>query len=185
MTWSTVHLEQAGGEGAILFLDIDGVCHPESSSVRTQDNYLFCRLPLLEGWLRERPGVGVVIASAWRAVHPVDELVGLFTGDLQEQIFGTTPVALRDDWAQFDDEPQGDLYIRESEIRYWLHAQGFACRRWAAIDDQPWLFRPFCPNLVMCDGSVGLTRRELDRLDVVLGLEEQVTGVRHVPGCLC
>ena len=52
------------------FLDFDGVLHPDRSSV---DLY-FCRLTLLEPWLRKRPQIEVVISSSWREAHPLDEL---------------------------------------------------------------------------------------------------------------
>jgi hypothetical protein len=61
----------------ILFLDVDGVLHPEGPSREPK----FCRLPLLEEWLRGRPGVEVVISSSWREVHPFEELVSFFAED--------------------------------------------------------------------------------------------------------
>lgn len=47
----------------VLFLDFDGVTHPEVCTAEQ----LFCCLPLIEEVLRRRPGVDIVISSSWRA----------------------------------------------------------------------------------------------------------------------
>src|SRR5262249_45373950 len=78
----------ATGRGSlILFLDFDG-SSPEKSPTETK----FCRLPLLEAWLRLRLVVDVVISSSWREVHRFEELVGLFAPDLQGRVVGCTPL---------------------------------------------------------------------------------------------
>lgn len=50
------------------FLDFDGVLHPDRSTI----DQFFCRLPLLETWLRKHPTVDVAISSSWRAAHPIE-----------------------------------------------------------------------------------------------------------------
>lgn len=75
----------------VLYLDFDGALHPENS--RTEPK--FCRLPLLEAWLGERPSVEVVISSSWREVHPFAELVSFFAEDLQHRVIGVTPLLRR------------------------------------------------------------------------------------------
>ncbi|MFZ3000646.1 MAG: HAD domain-containing protein [Undibacterium umbellatum] len=47
----------------ILFLDFDGVLHPEPCYDKTQ---LFSCLPRLEAILRDFPTVQIVISSTWR-----------------------------------------------------------------------------------------------------------------------
>ena len=71
----------------VLALDFDGVTHPVES--RTESK--FCRLDLLEAWLRGRPAIRVLISSSWREVHRLDELVSFFSEDLQHRIAGVTP----------------------------------------------------------------------------------------------
>ena len=51
----------------------------------------------------------------------------------------------------------------------WLRQSAKPWRRWAALDDQPSLYRPFTRELVVCDHHVGLTHAELKALDAVLG----------------
>ena len=54
----------------IVFLDFDGVLHPEfdpdDPERPKQNSDLFCRLPLIEAVLREFSQVEIVISSAWR-----------------------------------------------------------------------------------------------------------------------
>lgn len=151
----------------ILFLDFDGVTHPERP--KAQSEYLFCRLPQLEAWLRERPGVDVVISSSWRAAHPFGELVGYFSEDLQSRVVGCTPVLNQDSWQQYGGEPPPVRFPREAEVLRWLATSGAPWREWAALDDQAWLYKPFSKRLVLCDPAVGLTASELARVDRIFG----------------
>ena len=151
----------------ILFLDFDGTTHPTPRSYTSGED-LFCRLPILESWLRQRPGIEVVISSSWREAHSVDEMRGYFCEDLQRRIIGATPVLKRDDWEQYDGELPPTRFERELEVQRWLRESGEPWRPWAALDDQAWLYRPFNPRLVLCDQKVGLTQRELDGVDQVL-----------------
>ena len=154
----------------ILFLDFDGVLHPVRPRAPGAD--LFCRLPLLEAWLRKRPGVDVVISSSWREAHPLDELVSYFAGDLKGRVLGATPTITSDDWAQYDGEQPPLRFRRAVEIRRWRHQSPTPWRPWAALDDQPWLFPPFCEFLVACDGDTGLTSLNLDDVDAVLARQQ-------------
>jgi len=162
---SSAGTEALAGEQGLLFIDFDGCMHPYGCSI---DKY-FCRLALLEDWLRRRPGVDVVISSSWREVHPLDEMQSFFSNDLQKRIVGATPVIWRDSWAQYDGEPPPVRFEREAEVTRWLHGNGAPWRPWAALDDQAWLYKPLNKRLVLCDGKVGLTQRELDQVDLVLG----------------
>lgn len=157
-------LKSIMGSG-LLFLDFDGVMHPYGCQV---DRY-FCHLELLEAWLRGRPGVDIVISSSWRDGHPLDEIQSYFSTDLQQRIIGATPIWARKPWEQYDGEPPPMRFEREIEILRWLHQSAEPWRTWAALDDQAGLFKPFCTRLVVCDGRVGLTHRELEQVDVLLG----------------
>lgn len=53
----------------ILFLDFDGVLHPE----HCLESKHFCLLPVLEKVVRQVPEVGLVIASTWRLQVSLDE----------------------------------------------------------------------------------------------------------------
>lgn len=65
-------------------------------------------------------------------------------------------------------------YVRQAEIEAWLREADRPWEEWLAVDDQPWLFRPFLPNLVRCDPATGLTeevctvlKNKLQRTDKV------------------
>lgn len=149
----------------VLFLDFDGVMHPERCDV---DKY-FCRRELLEAWLRLRPSVVVVISSSWREAHSLDEIQSFFSEDIGPRVVGVTPVLRRCDWEDYDGELPPMRFEREAEVLRWLNGSGEPWRPWAALDDQAWLFQPFCRQLVLCDGRIGLTQRQLDQVDSLLG----------------
>lgn len=54
----------------ILFLDFDGVLHPE----HCHESKHFCRLPILEAALRQVPETKVVITSTWRLEQSLENL---------------------------------------------------------------------------------------------------------------
>jgi hypothetical protein len=133
----------------LLFLDFDGVLHPAST---TDPAHLLCRRPLLEAVLRQVPAVDVVVSSTWRHTRTLAQLRGLFSDDFARRIIGCTP-----QWDTVAVPAPLAAYPRQAEIHAWLHANGRAWEAWVALDDQPWLFRPFLPNLVKVDHRTGLT----------------------------
>ena len=154
------------GTKRVLFLDFDGVLHPEGSEV----DLPFCRLPLLEAWLRRRTNVDVVVSSSWREAHPLHELRGFFAEDLRTRIVDVTPQLRRDEWPQVDLHAPGEaVHQRHIEVLRWLAGVGEP-RSWAALDDQADLYRPGTREVVLCDATVGLTAAQLGELDLVLDL---------------
>lgn len=112
----------------ILFLDIDGVLHPDPP----QPDQRLRSLPRLVEILRDHPQVEVVISSLWREHLSLDQLRDLFPADLRERIIDVTPIAERiDGWLPAR---------REGEILDWLEASGRDDEPWLAIDDQAWQF---------------------------------------------
>lgn len=138
----------------VLFLDFDGVLH--RYGCKPAD--LFSRLPLLEGWLLQHPGVDVVVSSTWRLTRSFDEIRSFFSPALQEHIVGVTPKLAGE---------SPERFAREAEVAMWLRESGQPWRPWAALDDQAWLFKPFSPRLVLCNPDVGLTDGELRRLSAL------------------
>lgn len=151
-----------------LFLDFDGVLHP----VRSLTEPKFCRMPLLESWLRLRPRVCVVISSSWKEVHPFDEMRGYFSQDLRVRVLGCTPdydaVPGRSSSDQPDTERDGPRFRREAECRRWLADAGAGGKPWAVLDDMPELFTPGLRELVVCDPTTGLAPEQLVALDRLL-----------------
>ncbi|WP_342133673.1 HAD domain-containing protein, partial [Hydrogenophaga sp. OTU3427] len=71
----------------ILFLDFDGVLHPEFS----HESRHFCCLPVLEQVVRQLQDCEVVISSTWRLDFPLDRLREKFSSDLAARVVGATP----------------------------------------------------------------------------------------------
>jgi hypothetical protein len=135
----------------ILFLDFDGVLHP---AVCASDADLLCHRLMLESVLRECAHVDIVISSTWRESRPLDRFQAMFSDDIGTRIIGVTP-----QWQNIQDETSMGTYVRQGEIEAWLRQAGRTWEAWVALDDQPWLFKPFLPNLVRCDPAIGLTEQ--------------------------
>lgn len=148
----------------ILFLDFDGVLHPESLNSRQP---LLCHLPLLEDVLREFPQVEVVISSTWRlrwldAYLATIELRKHFAPDIAQRVVDVTP-----HHTQLDPNTTPDslfAYRRHREIEAWLRANRPPGTTWVALDDRAYWFKPFLKNLLATDPETGLTTQDLDAL---------------------
>lgn len=130
----------------LLFLDFDGVLHPIDCA---EDAY-FCRIPLLEMLFKTaNSNLGIVISSSWRHHHTYEELLSFLPEAISRRVVGTT----------------GSAYIgklaRYQEIRVFL-SEYRGCSDWLALDDAAWEFPESCSELVRCNGSVGLTTREIE-----------------------
>ncbi|KWT97705.1 MULTISPECIES: HAD domain-containing protein [unclassified Variovorax] len=132
----------------ILFLDFDGVLHPEGEGHLPNDGTDFCFLPRLEALLREFPHVRIVISSMWRERLSLDELREFFSPDIGPRIIGATPLPKRDN--------AGYVHARrEGEICEWLAANGGVEQPWVALDDAEWQFDRHVNRLVACGSFVG------------------------------
>lgn len=129
-----------GNEKMVLFLDFDGVLHPEPCYEKDR---LFCCLPRLENSLIDFPFVDIVISSTWRETLTLPELRALFSPSFAGRIIGVTP-----SWEDHQDLLENIGYQWQAEIEAWLRVSGEPWRPWVAIDDKPYLFKPFLPNLI-------------------------------------
>lgn len=138
----------------IIFLDIDGVLHPEPAAVEQA----FCRRHLLWKLLNARPAVQIVISSVWREQHSLDALTGLIlaNGDagLKYRFVGTTPVL-----PGVKHEYRG----RELECLAWLDTNA-SCSPWLAIDDVAGNFMHGSTHIMLTDYRVGLTAQNIENL---------------------
>jgi len=139
-------------QSMVIFLDFDGVTHPEPYSQESA----FKQLPLIESVVREMSGVDIVVTSSWRETHTLDELRGYFAVDMQDRVIGVTPNL----W----DSAQAPAFVRERECRAWLAANRQVGTRWLAIDDRPSWFQPNCPNLFVTDTLQGFQPRQMEQL---------------------
>ena len=144
----------------ILFLDFDGVLHPEGLGV-AQDHRLFCCLPYLHQILRAAPMVEVVFSTSWRFLHSQAELVTWVSQaapELAPRFIGQTPCL------EAQNRPQGIIGLREDEIRAWLAMNGQEDRPWLALDDRADDFLPGCDGLYLVDWQTGLTREDVEAI---------------------
>ena len=134
----------------ILFLDFDGVLHPE----HCHESKHFCCLPILEEVLREVPECKVVITSTWRLERSFEALLRRFSPDIAAMVEGVTPR-----YCDLKNTPDTLVsYQREAECNAWLWANDMPYSSWVALDDRSWLYRPFCKSLFLVNGRTGLTQ---------------------------
>jgi hypothetical protein len=139
----------------ILFLDFDGVLHPEHDREPTPADQVFCHLPRFETIMRDFPTVEIVISSMWRHQFSLEYLRSRFSPDIAGRITGTTST-----------QPMVDL--REREILDWLAAHGRSDDLWIALDDAVWQFKQYRQRLVACTWYVGLDDEVETRLRAAL-----------------
>lgn len=132
----------------ILFLDFDGVLHPQYDGEPTPVSEVFCHLPRFESVMRDFPCVDIVISSSWRNEFTLDELRSRFSPDIAARIIDVTPLA----------EYIDGRYLharREGEILKWMATSGRSCAPWIALDDAAWQFEQYRHRLVACTWHVG------------------------------
>lgn len=132
-----------------LFLDVDGVLHRRAPGAEK-----LTALPQLQRSMRRHPRLEVVISSSWREVFDFEDLVELFDEDLRDRIVGNTPVLNQD-----------TEFVRQRECEQWMRTHRPPDHEWVALEDEQALFEPDCPQLLLVDGSKGLQREDLMRLD--------------------
>jgi len=146
----------------ILFLDFDGVLHPETSLSTRRD---FEHLPRLWKILRAVPEVEVVFATSWRISRSLDELIALVTRgggeDLAPRFVGSNPVVNKESREQGDygrrlDEGLAWLEENRTRFPFWINKIP-----WMAIDDMPHFYGLPCFNLYMTDYRTGLTEADV------------------------
>lgn len=117
----------------IVFLDFDGVLHPEYADGPASAEVLFCHLPRFEAVIRDYPCVDIVISSTWREQLPLDAIRAKFSPDISERIIDITPTL-------FDLDAKDMLRRREFEILAWLVSTKRESEPWLALDDAAWQF---------------------------------------------
>lgn len=133
----------------ILFLDFDGVLHPDGVG-------LFSKLALFEAYLLRMPDVEVVISSTWREDHDLDALRCFFSANVRDKIIGVTP--------SLDDGFDGGG--RQREVHAYLDAAGLSTENasWVALDDMQMFFENDYPHLILTDSTRGFDEKNGDAL---------------------
>ncbi len=144
----------------IIFLDFDGVTHPQPCF---QEN-VFCRLPILEEVLREFPTVDIVISSSWREHYSLSDLQDFFSADIQARVLAVTPFYRDPRFDHLADRAADTEFERQWEIECWCDENMPHLNNWIAIDDYPKWFQPNCPNLLVTSSATGFMVDDQDRL---------------------
>lgn len=133
----------------ILFLDFDGVLHPQYDGEPTPVSEVFCHLPRFESVMRDFPCVNIVISSTWRSQFTLEELRSRFSPDIAACIIDVTPLSEHIDGKYLPAQ-------REDEILKWMATSRRSDTPWIALDDAAWQFEQHRGRLVACTWYVGL-----------------------------
>jgi hypothetical protein len=133
----------------IIFLDFDGVLHPvDYLSFREVNGELIltgdsrcCWTDVLWNLIKDFD-CSLVIHSSWRNSYTLDELRNLLSGNIGKRVIATT-------------EGEGRY---ASILRYVEHARVNA---YMILDDSADEFPSDCAELVLCDGSTGISHRHI------------------------
>lgn len=138
----------------ILFLDFDGVLHPQGRSGNVDT--LFQSAPLIWTLLARNPDVEVVLATSWREDYPFDELREFCTygGGEQyaERIIGVTPVL--------------EFEKRGFECKVWMD-ENRPFDTWLAIDDDASLYDS-SSFVYVVDSGTGLQMMDIDAIQELI-----------------
>ena len=150
----------------LLFLDFDGVLHPNFCP---EQNY-FCRLDLLMETLGSKTkGLEMIISSSWRFHYPLNEILESFPESMQNLIAGATP------------EVAPGRHQRYREICAYL-SQYKKARDWRALDDDIIGFPKSCTQLIACDHRVGFDSKGAQILRLWLDNKDEYAGRRNQDG---
>jgi hypothetical protein len=142
--------KKRGNGNVYVFLDFDGVLHPEPGQY-------FSRNDVFEPAIREahkmcRRKLWIVVSSAWRYSHTLDEMKLKFSPDIASMIIDVTP-----------NEDYGfDTGGREKEIKKWMK-QNDKDAEWIAIDDRASMFESL-NKLVLCNPKHGFSEKDAEDL---------------------
>ena len=140
----------------VLFLDIDGVLHPDGPG----DYEDFSCIDAFCDVLRSvDPGgkLPIIVSSAWRHTQRLEEIKSNFPLDVGQQIVGVTPDWLESTIASvasdsFPDGAQGSPHKRQDEIVAWV-SRNAPRGQWLALDDRAGGFADQCPHLFLVPGT--------------------------------
>lgn len=146
----------------VLFVDFDGVLHPEFASRDTQMCFSknFCAAVRAVDETEQMP---IVISSSWRIQTPLHRMRSFFDEDIAKRVVGSTPdflpeTKITEEWRPFVGP---SMPARQREIEAWM-SKNSPNGKWLAIDDMPKMFSKDCPNLFVVPskpigGGYGLT----------------------------
>lgn len=148
----------------ILFLDFDGVLHPDAAYMGTNgpalrgDGSLFMWAELLADALAEHPRVQIVLSTSWVRRLPFEQVRDYLPPSLRERVVGST-------WHHIQHNPE---FSRDLPFSYWQDATRYQqIRRWVSVyrvgqwcaidDDGDGWADADRERLVLTDGARGLS----------------------------
>lgn len=150
----------------ILFLDFDGVLHPDPCLDAAR---LFEHAPRLVHALGAFPQVALVLSTAWRQGRRFEQLLAPLPVALQQRTIGVTP-----NFGDFTSAAALVPYRRQAECIRWMQQNRLEDEAWLALDDRPSGFTPYCENLIGCHPQSGF--------DVAIGARLRSALQRHFQG---
>lgn len=148
----------------ILFLDFDGVLHPDSAylvngrPVLRDDGSLFMWSPLLNDVLKEFSHVEIVLSTSWVRELGFSRARRYLPAYLQNRVIGATwhsQMAADFEYSQF-----WNASTRYQQIRRYVHRA--ALKNWIAIDDDGdgWSLVD-SDKLILTDSQLGISEQSI------------------------
>jgi len=154
----------------ILFLDFDGVLHPDPCFDPLR---LFEQVPRLATVLAEFPETDLVLSTNWRSQKSPEQLIDLLGAVVARRVVGATP-----HFSSFAAPARLLPYPRHAECMQWLAENEAAQREWIALDDRASMFAPDCDRLIECNSARGLDESSAGRLRFALMRNRRATELR-------
>ncbi len=133
-----------------LFLDFDGVLHPNHS----HPGQMFSRTPLLVDAIQSWK-LDIVISSSWRFGHRLPGLRALLPEAIRDRVVGATGPA------------HIGCHARWHEISTYCASKDIT--NWRALDDAAFEFPDPCSELIHCEGGIGIGEAQVAALKHWLG----------------
>ena len=143
----------------ILFLDFDGVLHPDPCRDPAR---LFEQAPRLAEALAPFADCAVVLSTAWRTHYDAAQLTQQLPPALAAKVVGATR-----NFHEIGCAPALVPYRRQAECQHWIDTQRPGAD-WIALDDRPSGFQPWCERLIATRSDTGLDTLALNRLRFAL-----------------
>jgi hypothetical protein len=160
------------GGGHLLYLDYDGVLHPESVYfyhrrgpvlVNAPGHHMFEHVDLLEQELKPYPSLKIILSTSWvRRYHgSLARVARHLTPGLRERIIGATYHSRMDEH-EFGEAPRG--------VQIWADVVRRKPTSWLALDDDYVRWPKWCRDkLVLTDETLGISALHvLDELRIKL-----------------
>lgn len=143
----------------VLFLDFDGVLHPDPCRDSAR---LFEHAPRLAAALAPFADLSIVLSTAWRTHHDAETLAAHLPSTLRTRVVGVTRC-----FHEIERRPGLVPYRRQAECQHWIDRERPGTD-WFALDDRSSEFEPYCDRLIATRSDIGLDEAVLNRLRFAL-----------------